>query len=654
MNATIRQATSRGVHSRASQRPRGQRHPAGAGGREQARGGEAGHRDLIALAPADPILARARTPRGTARRSRRTRAARAARRSRSTSCRRPRCGARSCRRPASFGSTKYRKPTPSRMNSAKPTICRRVSSTRGISSSAPAAARTGPGRGRAERHRPRPLARPRAALVVARPDRFMSLAAHAPLLLRPPRGPSPPAPRPHAPDARAAGPARGSSRRTATVSAAPAEQIHDVVLAQVHEREPERRRVAEAERARHRPHLGEQERSHHGCGEVQRGHRGQGIASEHTVERAPAVSPEELPVLDHHPPHRRRPLAPLGGHARPRTRAARSARASRRSRRCRTPRRSSPRRAGTAARWRTRMYASEPCGTMNHSSGPTRARGRARAIPRPRRHGGRARAAGARSAARPGRARGRRRSGSRCARAAPGRRGRRAATCRRARYAHICSAHAATSRARERRTATHRPSGAAKATVCTSSGGAFTRLRTSGAATPGHHHPPGGCSDRLLDRRTARGVYGAAPKPRRARCAAARREDVVISRASAVPARAAACTSALDDRARRRRPRGATARRARSACRAARSPRAGRPAPRRRSPAGPRRAGRHPGGGGTWWRGRPRRRPARPASPRVSIDVVVGAVEGADHAPVLVMAEALGQVLQRAYRRRRR
>src|ERR1019366_9402590 len=58
--------------------------------------------------------------------------------------------------------------------------------------------------------------------------------------------------------------------------------------------------VTEAAAARRRSRLGEQKRSHHGCGEVQRGHRGQGITSEHTVERAPAVSPEELAVLDHH------------------------------------------------------------------------------------------------------------------------------------------------------------------------------------------------------------------------------------------------------------------------------------------------------------------------------------------------------------------
>src|ERR1035438_7070419 len=53
-----------------------------------------------------------------------------------------------------------------------------------------------------------------------------------------------------------------------------------------------------------------------------------------------------------------------------------------------------------------------------------------------------------------------------------------------ARYAHICSPHTATSRVRERRTATHSATGAANATVCVASGGALIRLRISGAATP--------------------------------------------------------------------------------------------------------------------------------------------------------------------------
>src|SRR5271155_5414497 len=53
-----------------------------------------------------------------------------------------------------------------------------------------------------------------------------------------------------------------------------------------------------------------------------------------------------------------------------------------------------------------------------------------------------------------------------------------------AKYAHICSVHTATSRVRDRLTATHRASGAANATVWVASGGALMRLRSSGAATP--------------------------------------------------------------------------------------------------------------------------------------------------------------------------
>ena len=53
----MRQATTLALHPRAPQRPRGERDAAGAGGREQARGGHAGHGDLVARAPVDPRLA---------------------------------------------------------------------------------------------------------------------------------------------------------------------------------------------------------------------------------------------------------------------------------------------------------------------------------------------------------------------------------------------------------------------------------------------------------------------------------------------------------------------------------------------------------------------------------------------------------------------
>src|SRR5438067_2142181 len=51
-------------------------------------------------------------------------------------------------------------------------------------------------------------------------------------------------------------------------------------------------------------------------------------------------------------------------------------------------------------------------------------------------------------------------------------------------YAHICRQQAATSRVRERRSATHSPSGAANAAPCKTTAGARTRLRANGAATP--------------------------------------------------------------------------------------------------------------------------------------------------------------------------
>src|ERR1700751_268024 len=69
------------------------------------------------------------------------------------------------------------------------------------------------------------------------------------------------------------------------------------------------------------------------------------------------------------------------------------------------------------------------------------------------------------------------------------------------------------SRVRERRTAMHRPTGAPKATVCTSAGGAATRLRTSGAAPPASTIPQAAALI-ALDRDTARAVYGRRRGPR--------------------------------------------------------------------------------------------------------------------------------------------
>ena len=60
---------------------------------------------------------------------------------------------------------------------------------------------------------------------------------------------------------------------------------------------------------------------------------------------------------------------------------------------------------------------------------------------------------------------------------------------------------------------------------------------------------------------------------------------------------------------------------------------------------GPRRAGRRPDGGGTWSRARARPRRARRASPRVSATSWSAPSKEPTHAAVLVVAEALGQVL---------
>ncbi len=80
------------------------------------------------------------------------------------------------------------------------------------------------------------------------------------------------------------------------------DQVDQIVLAQVDERQTEHPRVAPADRARHGTHLGEQVGAHQRRSEVQRRHRSQRISSKETVERLPEVTPEHGPVLDHHPP----------------------------------------------------------------------------------------------------------------------------------------------------------------------------------------------------------------------------------------------------------------------------------------------------------------------------------------------------------------
>ena len=215
------------LHARAPQRPRGQRDAAGAGGREQPRRGQAGHRDLVALAPADPRLgaAASRTRRGTAPRSRRTRAARARRRSRSTSCRRcsmpvhrradaGELGQHEVQEARSTERTNTPKrddlPPRERGRAASPRRSRRRCSRTGGSALRPAP----PSASLAARHLPPPLA--------LRPSRvpYASRAADRARRRAAARG-----------AARGAEPAHGRGQRGA------GEQVDDVVLAQIHQRE---------------------------------------------------------------------------------------------------------------------------------------------------------------------------------------------------------------------------------------------------------------------------------------------------------------------------------------------------------------------------------------------------------------------------------
>src|SRR6185503_19815141 len=81
------------------------------------------------------------------------------------------------------------------------------------------------------------------------------------------------------------------------------EEVDDVVLAQVHEREPEHARVRPPDGAGTAADLAEEVGRHDGCGEVQRRHGSQRVPPHVNVERAPGVTPELGAVLGHHPAH---------------------------------------------------------------------------------------------------------------------------------------------------------------------------------------------------------------------------------------------------------------------------------------------------------------------------------------------------------------
>ncbi len=291
------------------------------------------------------------------------------------------------------------------------------------------------------------------------------LPAHAQLVfhaLGPTRVRSPPAPPPRDRTGRRGGrmrpqPAHGDRQRGA------GEQIDDVVLAEVDEREAERRRIARRLRPRPAPPR-----------------RAEARPSGMWRSEATASQPGDCPRT-----HCRASPSRLARSAR-RTRPSSAAHAA--------PRRALRLGCGGIPRRRRRHDPVEARAEVEHGIGQhgraREARGVSHEHVRERsvrheepaqcvhtstrsssRHSGpsgplgRARAAGARSAARPARAAGRPRSGSRC--------GRERRTCSSscgdlyaARYAHICRAQTPTSRLRERRIATDRPTGAANATAC--------------------------------------------------------------------------------------------------------------------------------------------------------------------------------------------
>ena len=197
-------------------------------------------------------------------------------------------------------------------------------------------------------------------------------------------------------------------------------------------------------------------------------------------------------------------------------------------------------------------------------------------------------------------------------------------------------------RASGARPRTGRPARRTRPSAITS-GGALTRLRISGAATPAATTPQAVALIAARQPHCARSIWSAlgarsSRRPGALEPALASR----LARIASPPRRARRSPGSPCP------PRGATARRARTAGAAGsiHSIASGSSSSVELPlTAGPPRAGRRPGGGGTWSRGE-LARGARGQRALAQPHVVVGAVEGADHAPVLLVAEALGQVLQ--------
>ena len=274
MKATMRQATMRALHAGAAQRPGGQRDAAGARGGEQPRGGQPGHRDLVALPPAER-RARGRTRRGTARRSQRRTGTRRAPPRRTTTCCRSDAvpGAGQPARPGDLGQhevqegdhRQHEEPEGDRAlagdvharhllvgGPAAGDAGSGSSRSPGTASGRPSSARAATAplarqRGRADRRRPSRGLPPRCSAVSSAPAPRDGA----------PRGRVRPRLEGCTPRARQRGLARGPSDAPPRQRGA-GQEVDDVVLAQIDQREAKRPCIGPAQRPCDRAGVGEQ------------------------------------------------------------------------------------------------------------------------------------------------------------------------------------------------------------------------------------------------------------------------------------------------------------------------------------------------------------------------------------------------------------
>ena len=254
---------------------------------------------------------------------------------------RPRCGATVSSRPVSCGSTKYRATIASTTNTANPTSWRRGAGRAGADAPRASDRRPRARAGWGRRRRRRSSFTPRA-LASSACDRLAATR-------------------------RTAGAARGAAPADGLRQREPGEQVDDVVLAEVDEREAERRGVGPAERARRRgrPRRARARPSRMSRSAARASRRADCLRGHRTA--GPSGLPEVLAVLDHHAPQLRRAPSSV------RPRAGRVPRRRRRhdpvddQRRCRTRRRSGTRRAGSARGGAAAGRATVPCGTRNQN-----------------------------------------------------------------------------------------------------------------------------------------------------------------------------------------------------------------------------------------------------------------------------------------------